>query len=148
MRFAAVFHGQNTTQRIVLLRPVRSLTRPLPFTPMLLQRACTWYIDRLKRCCEQMGKGSLHCSFPGAAKQEQQQQQPGDAGPEQAAQQVQGQEQRPSSSPQQPDSGSGAQPAADSSELQQSEAEKEEQPVAPAPPPLPPPEPPASSHAA
>jgi hypothetical protein len=29
-----------------------------------MQRECAWAIDQLKRCCEKVGKDSLHCSFP------------------------------------------------------------------------------------
>ncbi|KAI7841350.1 hypothetical protein COHA_004968 [Chlorella ohadii] len=27
------------------------------------EKECAWAIDRLKKCCEKMGKGSLHCAF-------------------------------------------------------------------------------------
>lgn len=32
----------------------------------IVQKECAWAIDRLKKCCQKMGKDSLHCSFPGA----------------------------------------------------------------------------------
>jgi hypothetical protein len=39
----------------------------------MVQKACAWAIDRLKRCCEKMGEGSLHCSFPVSSSNEEEQ---------------------------------------------------------------------------
>lgn len=80
------------------------------------RKACAWAIDRLKRCCEKMGEGSLHCSFP-ASSSDEDQQAAADAGSAQPGADAQGEEAGASDAAQQR-----TQPDAEAVELDQDPA--------------------------